>query len=111
MAFAMAVHGFDSRGYFPRSMRTNWSMPVVPLQRSALSACVESRATLRGGSASAQTSAKAIGCPPERDTWDPPEATAAERQTSAGLAGLLAYSKRSSRQYQEHFWKNLFIAS
>ena len=72
---------------------------------------LKSLATLRGRRASAQTSAEAISCAAERDIWAPPEATAAERETSAGLAGLLAYSKGSCRQDQEHFWKNSFIVS
>ncbi|HEX2519962.1 MAG TPA: hypothetical protein VHK04_10520 [Castellaniella sp.] len=111
MAVAMAVHGFDSRGHVPRSISTNWSTPVVPAQRSTRSAGVKSLAILRSRRASAQTSDEAISGAAERDIWDPPEATAAERETSAGLAVLLAYSKRSCRQYQEHFWKNSFIAS
>jgi hypothetical protein len=37
-----------------------------------------------------QTSAEAISCAAQRDIWDPPEARPAERETSAGLAGLLA---------------------
>jgi hypothetical protein len=90
MAFAMAVHGFDSRGHFPRSMSTHWSTPVVPSERSPISACVKSRATRRRRSASAHTSAAAISRAAERDIWEPPAATAAEREMSAGLAGLLA---------------------
>jgi hypothetical protein len=90
MAFAMAVHGFDSRGHVPRAMSTNGSTPVVPSDRSTISACVKSLATLRRRRTSAHTSAEAISCAAKRDSWEPPAATAAERETSAGLAGLLA---------------------
>jgi len=71
-------------------MNTDRFTPVVPLDRSTIPGCVKARATVRRCSASAPPSTKAINCAAQRNLWKPPAATATERETSAGLAELLA---------------------
>ena len=111
MAFAMAVHGFDSRGHFLRSMSTNgphrWCLRNVPRYRPA-----SSRWRLCG--------AVALQHRPQ------PRQSAAQRRETSGLllrrrllsARRQQASRGCSRKVSGHvdnikniFGKNSFIAS
>jgi hypothetical protein len=86
----MAVHRVDSIGHSPRSMGEIRATPKVPSARSTMSAWVEPLETPRSRSNASYTAAEAISGAAGRDTRDPPAATAAERDASAGLEGLSA---------------------